>query len=552
MRILVLQLARFGDIYQTRPVVNALRRAHPDCELHILVRERFRDALAGQEAVTVHALPTREILRPIFESDSESESHSKLLEFVEGLSAFEFDKVINLSFSPLSSFLTDWIARPGADVRGYTRHSDGHFTVPDDTSAYFYAQVGIGRPNRYHLTDIFAAVAGVDLSDTDFDVFSPVNERSGIAVHLGASEKSKIYPPELWIKALRLMMSAGLGPITLIGSYDERPLSETIISNLGSGEIHNRVGGTTLTELAALIAESRLVMGADSAPIHIADLSGTPVLNVSCASVNFWETGPLAAGSRVVYSERLETLDPADIAAQAHSMLNGTPPPTPCAVREKRETPYTLHGIGFDSFAWRLIEALYTGAPFPPAECEEDRLAFQRLFELTELALQQIGNWNGPGRETAAKILEQVDTMLEEVGRINPRVAPAVRWFQTQRLRIPPGTEPEILERTQTAFQELYWVCAVYHSGQVTSEDVAIAVRLSRQCAAEAYECNFGAAESAYQELLSTIHTLSRDSTKVAPQGWSSVLGELQSALERRDFIQLGDLLQHTVPSLIS
>src|SRR5205807_1295099 len=76
-------------------------------------------------------------------------SHAELKSFLQPLCEANFDTIINLSFSPASSFLTDYLASSRTDVRGYTRHSDGHFNIPDDTSAYFYAQVGIGRANRY-------------------------------------------------------------------------------------------------------------------------------------------------------------------------------------------------------------------------------------------------------------------------------------------------------------------------------------------------------------------------------------------------------------------
>ena len=47
MRILVLQLARFGDIFQTWPTLKALRRQHPESEIHFLVRSRFSEAASG-------------------------------------------------------------------------------------------------------------------------------------------------------------------------------------------------------------------------------------------------------------------------------------------------------------------------------------------------------------------------------------------------------------------------------------------------------------------------------------------------------------------------
>src|SRR5437588_11724100 len=106
MRILVLQLARFGDIYQTWPALQALKRKHPGCELHVLVRARFQEAAKDFPGITVHALPTREILRPLFEGEALEDSHTELKRFLQPLCDSNFDTIINLSFSPASSFLT--------------------------------------------------------------------------------------------------------------------------------------------------------------------------------------------------------------------------------------------------------------------------------------------------------------------------------------------------------------------------------------------------------------------------------------------------------------
>ena len=230
MRILVLQLARFGDIYQSWPTLHALQRRYPESELHVLVRSRFRDALNDFPGITIHALPTAEILTPILAGGTEDEANQRLLAFLEPLRGLQFDLIVNLSFSPMSSYLADLLAPANCSIRGYCRMSDGHLRLPDDASAYFYAQVGIGRWNRYHITDIFAAVAGVELKDEDFAWAPPQSSgpRRGVLVHLGASTLEKTYAPELWVQALCSLVKATTETVTLIGSPSEVALSETV------------------------------------------------------------------------------------------------------------------------------------------------------------------------------------------------------------------------------------------------------------------------------------------------------------------------------------
>jgi ADP-heptose:LPS heptosyltransferase len=547
MRILVLQLARFGDIYQSWPALRALQRTHPGSELHVLVRERFQEALHGLPGVLTHVLPTADVLEPLFTDGDEHKAHERLTRVLQPLIDLQFDLIINLSFSPLASYLTDLLAHGATEVRGYTRHADGHFHIPDDTAAYFYAQVGIGRANRYHVSDLFAAVSGVDLTEGDHWVVPPVADsaRQGVLIHLGASQAEKRYPPERWVQVIEDLARGVDQPMTLIGSNGEAALAATVCARIDSPYLINRVGQSTLAELMEWIGVARLVIGADSAPVHIAALCATPVLNLSSATVNFWETGPRSAASRILYADDLSTVEPQRVSAEARAMLHGLPPTGPCVVRDNLAGPYRLHDLNFDDFAWQLIEALYTGTAFPECIDTQDLLAFQRLFEIAELALRQLDLWSEPKtRAAAAQILAQVDTMLPEVARIAPRVAPVVHWFETERLRIPPGTADETLQRTRRIFADLHLVSAVYRRFLDPRVEIDRALALCREIAPELREYNPMRVQSALQSLVPLLHELSRHSTKVADESWSSVLREFDDGITRRDFIAVADLLE--------
>jgi hypothetical protein len=235
-------------------------------------------------------------------------------------------------------------------------------------------------------------------------------------------------------------------------------------------------------------------------------------------------------------------------------MLAERGPTQPCVVREGILTPYRPHDLQFDEFAWQLVQALYTGTPYPPARSSADQLAFQRLFELSELALQQLRRWPDlKDRSAAGEILRQVDTMLIEVARLNPSVDPAVQWFQTQRLRIPPGNADETLSRTTSAFEEFFWVASVYRRFGNVKDVAAQALALCKECAPEMREYNMSGIGASFQNLVSVFQELARHSTKVASQGWSSVLDEMNSSLEKRDYIQLADFLEwKMIPALNS
>ncbi|HDQ04858.1 MAG TPA: glycosyltransferase family 9 protein, partial [Deltaproteobacteria bacterium] len=68
-------------------------------------------------------------------------------------------------------------------------------------------------------------------------------------------------------------------PAVIVGSVEEQKRAEILISDTASPVI-NLTGRTNLRELAALLKMSKLHIGVDSAPPHIAAAVGTPNLTI--------------------------------------------------------------------------------------------------------------------------------------------------------------------------------------------------------------------------------------------------------------------------------
>ncbi|PIS09793.1 MAG: lipopolysaccharide biosynthesis protein, partial [Bdellovibrio sp. CG10_big_fil_rev_8_21_14_0_10_47_8] len=305
MKILVVELARLGDIYQSWPALRALRRRHPDAQIDVITRPRFQAAFDGLEVVDRRRIfNTQELMGPLFAANMDVKASFDLVSRVLGEIKFEkYDWIINLSFSPLSSYITHAVAAESTRVSGYTRTSDGFLAIPDDLSAYFYAQVGFDRPNRFHLAEIFATMMEMDLIETDWTAPQGLITHSAappVLIHIGASEAKKQIGASKWATIINQLTKISDVRIGLIGSAAETENADSILNSVPADRVQNYVGKTNLTELFSLIAGAKLVVGPDSAPMHMASLVRTPCLNLSFHSVNFWETGPRAPGSYVL------------------------------------------------------------------------------------------------------------------------------------------------------------------------------------------------------------------------------------------------------------
>jgi len=98
----------------------------------------------------------------------------------------------------------------------------------------------------------------------------------------GANQAYRRWPAESFgLIAVRI---AQLKPdliCVLVGTEEERPLAQSIRSELGEGGYLDLMGRTNLPQLFALIAEAKFLLGNDSGAGHIAAAVGTPSVVVT-------------------------------------------------------------------------------------------------------------------------------------------------------------------------------------------------------------------------------------------------------------------------------
>ncbi len=465
MKILIVQLARLGDIYQTWPIVRALAREararHEPIEIDLLTRDRFSQATEGlKEVHQVFKINSKEILSHVI-NDQPKVQHSvdALDSLIQELKKNSYDQIINLSFSSFSSFLTEALTVEKTKVRGYSRYSDGFLNLTDDVSSYFLAQVGVGLFNRVHVTELFAQVAGVELQVSDYHTNESIIRKNKIAIHIGASRAAKTLTPLQWGELVKNLVTEQAHDIYLIGSSDEADLAEQIAFT--HPRVHNWVGRTGLRELMSLIGECELLIGGDSAPTHIAALTDTPVFNLSFESVNFWETGPKSSRSRIFCIRDHNSVEMNELCHEILALLNHEPSALiqvkgPCE-------PYEIPDKIKNSVGWELVQALYMQKDFPPTSESIFKQALMRLYEVNQLALEQIKSiMQNLKNVAAAETLEHCDLIFKGIENLSAEAAVLVRWLRTEKLRIGPDEANQVLSNFQSLHLYMEQVLKVY------------------------------------------------------------------------------------------
>jgi ADP-heptose:LPS heptosyltransferase len=155
-----------------------------------------------------------------------------------------------------------------------------------------------------------------------------------VALAPGASCSARRYDPHRFAEAaVKLYKETGL-PILLLGSARELGLVEPF-EKIAS-PVSSLIGQTSVTEMAAVIRRAALVIANDSAPMHIADALGRPMVILFSGTELEGQWAPRSAPSRLLrrptscspcYAFRcpynMECLDisPEEIASEATRLL---------------------------------------------------------------------------------------------------------------------------------------------------------------------------------------------------------------------------------------
>ncbi len=470
MKILILQLARFGDILLTLPAIQAVKRHRPDCSIDVMIRGRFQEAVSNANSIdNIKVFPSEQVIGPLLTQAKNTDVALEVLAgFIEEIRSENYDVVYNLTYSPLSSYLCHAITQNTETVcYGYTRHSDGFLAIPDEVSSYFYAQVGIKKYNRFHVSELFAMTLGVDLLPSDWEKAWQTQElRESLAdqvkgkyfvVHPGASCDSKTLSANKWGEVVAAMTQSLTETIVLIGSPSDFQKSNRIVEVASAGHrLINLVGQTSFSDLFPILKGATIFIGGDSAPMHVSSFVQTPTLNLSFDTVNFWETGPKADGSVVLPLSSEGELPPEFVVMSLRRMLGKQSIRGSHFSLAKRNEFYHGNPSRESTLQWDFVTWLYFGEPlegvFPPdfyRGCEQ-------LQSATKVAVEALLSTHDESEiQRVSGIIHSVDAVFEKTASLVPGLKPMVAWFQTEKLRIGPGTFSEVAQATLNVYHGL-------------------------------------------------------------------------------------------------
>ena len=99
------------------------------------------------------------------------------------------------------------------------------------------------------------------------------------AIHSGASSPSKKWPIEKFSQLIDFLHEKKKLPFVIVGGTEEEKLGEILVRGRETF-VKDCTGILSVSELAALLKESLVLISNDSGPVHVACAVGTPVISI--------------------------------------------------------------------------------------------------------------------------------------------------------------------------------------------------------------------------------------------------------------------------------
>ena len=320
--VLVIQLARFGDIVQSKRLLLSLA-ADDSTRVHFCV-----DATLAPLAKKLYPFVELHTLRA--HSSTAAEVFSVAAETFAAFEKAQFERIYLLNYSPLSFALASLFE--AEQVFGYARIHGQPMRGP-----WALITFNLMHDRRFaplNLVDLWAHLHSKPLGPEKVNPIprSPGSQRIGIV--MAGRESRRSLPPAVLATCVQAVFQARGGPeLVCIGSSNERPLVRRLareLSGPAAGKIEDRTGQTTLTDLPDLMRELDMVITPDTGAMHLAAHLGVPVQAFFLSSAWCFETGPYGFGHKIWQS--IEPCSP------CHES-------TPCPRRLECLTPFSDRGF---------------------------------------------------------------------------------------------------------------------------------------------------------------------------------------------------------------
>lgn len=318
-RILIIKQSSLGDVIHALPLIHAMKRRYPTAFIGWVVEQGFASLLQRDGAVdTVYPIHIPSTSDP----DSGKWSYFRafhatvaiLRQLRQQFRAVPYDFVLDLHASFRSGLLA--LTNPGGHRFG--------FSDAKELNTWFQHRLVENNDHQEHAIEknlLFCGPFDCEAASCDFHLCSTHEDRAGVDRFLeekgvGANDAvvyvnpaarwaTKFWLADRWARLLDDLMASGLMPV-IGGSAGDL----VYINKIAAAMSHKAIiaaGQLSLTESVALMKRALVYVGLDTGPMHMAAMTGTPVVALF-GPTHPERVGPYRVRNAVIQAKGLDCL----------------------------------------------------------------------------------------------------------------------------------------------------------------------------------------------------------------------------------------------------
>jgi len=282
--ILLIQLGDIGDVVLTTPTIKALKENNPSGEIFVLLRENAGGLIEDcpwVDGVILVSKDKRKVREEIvYQKD-----------FLLELRKKRFDLAIDLrtgtrgAIHSLLSGARLRIGRYADDGRLWRNRLFTHLIRPENELNQYSAQhsLNILAPLELRIKntspELIVAKEKEISAENILRKEKVPPDKPIIALHPFSRWRYKEWPIRNYIELINHIGSRYRVSIVMTGSIEEMGRVDEIFKK-SKIDVYNLAGKTSIGELAGVLKKCNLLIGIDSAPMHIAAAVGTPTITI--------------------------------------------------------------------------------------------------------------------------------------------------------------------------------------------------------------------------------------------------------------------------------
>lgn len=310
-RVLICRLSAHGDVVQTLPLLHALKDGDPDCRVGWLVEAAAAPLLEDHPLIDrLHVCYRKRWLQNLKRPAAWLGTLKEVQAFIRDIRREKYTASLDVQ-GLLKSALWPWLAGiPRRLGNRGARENAGRFytetlaphpirvTAPPAVERYLEFAHALGLPKAAPVFTIPPVPEGVQAR---IDRLLAQSEGHGPLVGLAPFTRwpSKHWRAPYWGQLATLLRAAGMRPV-LIGGEGDREAAAQMLKDLPPDAVLNLVGQTGWVDLYALFRRVDVMIGPDSAPLHIANAVGHALIIGLYGSTAPGRTGPIGARHRTL------------------------------------------------------------------------------------------------------------------------------------------------------------------------------------------------------------------------------------------------------------